>query len=793
MPKIKTLTAKSLRGIVETTLELNNRSVVLLGENGTGKSSFVDALEFFFMGRIGHLEGTQSVSTSRHAPHIHAGRNDMVVEIEFDQPGGAVSRTFNELSPVPSELINHINLGANSTFILRRKNLLDFILAQPAPRYEQLAAIIGVNDLDKVERALMQARDELQSQKQSSEHQLNSEEQKLKELLKEKVTTVEHILAALNRKLGELGQPPLKSLDEIEDRKLEIFSKSRSPEETQRAAKVQDLLPKTVHLMNNVLFAEDYRKLWKEVEDLRQNVKQLREMLFQEVLTSSRRLLTDFELDHCPVCLQPIDREALLASLEKRIRDAEQIARKSSEIKQLGLGLAEQVRNQIDQIEQLIVQVLELDLDLDKLSLEQYIVLMESLLTDLQADPVDMHLTSLNNLVETSEVKAFSSSLKDLQSTLQSEKKRLEQTEQDKLAIKVIDLLTRVKDGHQALVILRPQCRVKSATYYEMSAIYDCFVNTKRQEIQSIYRDLEEDIKRFFQLLHADEGYRGLRLDVKEGRRASTEIRMDFHEREREDPRAFNSEGHLDSLGLCIFLAFVKRFNAGFPLLVLDDVVSSIDSGHRQRVCDLLFQEFGDYQLFITTHDYVWFEELAAYQRTHNKQHLFTNFQIIDWSVDSGPRLDKYKPRWDRAEEKLANGDKDGAAADARKALEFFLYEIAVATRTSVEIKRDSRYVVSELHDPFVKRIKKLAPDVYNNNLAKFEALEKNAIFGNMLVHNNPRAANASLEEVKNFMNAVKDIETLFSCSECGRLVEYHRTARLIKCRCGAVMWSTRG
>ena len=128
------------------------------------------------------------------------------------------------------------------------------------------------------------------------------------------------------------------------------------------------------------------------------------------------------------------------------------------------------------------------------------------------------------------------------------------QAEQDKLAVSIIDLLTRVMDSRQALKTLRPQSKIKALAHREVAAIYDCFVSTKRAQVQAIYRELESDIQRFFTLLHEGEGYRELKLDVQEGRRASTEIRMDFFEREQEDPRAFNSEGHLDSLGLCVFL-----------------------------------------------------------------------------------------------------------------------------------------------------------------------------------------------------------------------------------------------
>ncbi len=793
MLKLKTLTAKSLRGITDTTLPLDGHSVVLLGENGAGKSSFVDALEFFFTGRVSHLEGAQAISTTRHAPHIHAARDDTLVEIEFDRPPVTISRTFRGLSDVPVDLQDFIQQGAGSTFILRRKNLLDFILARPADRYAQLAAIIGVEDLDKVERALMKARDDLLDQKDSIECQIRSEELKLNELLDEVAIDEAQLLGALNRKLAELKQPPLNPLDEIEARKVAVVAQSRAPQDAQRSVKVQSVLESAAAMRSDVLFHEVYRQLWNEVEALRQNATHVRDMLFQEVLASSRRLIADFALDYCPVCQKPIEeRETLLALLDKRVREAQQIAQKASGIKRLRSRLVDRIRDRIEEVEQLASQLVELEVPLDRSLWDRYTLLLSGLLPALQADPLDIHLPSYDEIIEAPEVAAFIIGVDESLTALKSEKKRLEPTEQDKRTVAILDLLTKVMDSRQSLKTLRPQGKVKAAAYREIAAIYDCFVSTKRAEVQAIYRELESDIEHFFKLLHADEGYRDVKLEVQEGRRASTEIRMNFYEREQEDPRAFNSEGHLDSLGLCVFLAFVKRFNTGFPIMVLDDVVSSIDSGHRQRICELLFQEFADCQLFITTHDYVWFEELCAHQRAYNQGHLFVNYRILDWSVDSGPRLDKHRSRWEQVEERLANGDKEGAAADTRRVLEFLLYEVVIATQAQVVLKRDGKYVVSELHAPFVSRIKKLVPEVYAEKVAVFRNLETNGIFGNLLAHNNPQAANASLEEIRGFANAVKSLEALFTCDQCGRFAMYYRDARLIKCSCGGIMWATR-
>ena len=87
MPKIKTLTVHNFRGIRESNIDLDGCSVLILGENGTGKSSFVDALEFYFSGTVSHLEGAQGISTPRHAPHIHSGQGQTKVVIGF-RPAG---------------------------------------------------------------------------------------------------------------------------------------------------------------------------------------------------------------------------------------------------------------------------------------------------------------------------------------------------------------------------------------------------------------------------------------------------------------------------------------------------------------------------------------------------------------------------------------------------------------------------------------------------------------------------------------------------------------------------------
>jgi len=76
------------------------------------------------------------------------------------------------------------------------------------------------------------------------------------------------------------------------------------------------------------------------------------------------------------------------------------------------------------------------------------------------------------------------------------------------------------------------------------------------------------------------------------------------------------SESHLNSLGICLFLASAKLFNKVSHFLVLDDIVTSFDLGHRRRLIRLLKEQFGDWQIILLTHEHLWFEmirrELAS-------------------------------------------------------------------------------------------------------------------------------------------------------------------------------------
>ncbi len=789
MQKIKNLKIKYFRGIVERDLQFEGKSIVLFGENGHGKSSFVDALEFFFKGNVPYLDEAQTTSTVRHVPHISYKKKDCKVEIEFLQGAVKAYRTFQDVPQLPVHLESYFKLGSATPFILRRKYLLDFIVAQPAPRYAQLAALMGIKKLDNIELIMMRKRDEISDSVVSLQGKLDRAGEELKDIFGEEVRSESHLVELINKRLQKYG----KAISSIEDI-LKI--KPKLVEEIQgidfeKAGKFKKIIDKAKNLFSNITFLEKHKEFWMSLDTLLKDKQKIEEIVFQQLLEQGKNLIVEKELNKCPLCLQPFEvvkRDDVIASIERRLKDYKIVGEQIKEVKRLRTKLNSDLSEYSDKFEDLRKQMFQVgykkDLDfLDniKASLDKLRVDSSKEILKIRLDPLNLYLKRLNEEAPL---------IKDIITWSEGELQKITVTKKSEEIVNIIDLLTKANETYNKITKTSAELDKKKKLESHMKLIYDTFIKIKSDEVQKIYNELEGDFCRYYEHLHPNEESGAIKLEVK--RRASAEIKGRFYERDNEDPRGFYSEAHLDSLGLCIFLAFVKRFNAGFPLIVLDDVVSSIDASHRNRIGELIFTEFPDNQFLITTHDNIWFEELCAAQQAFNVGSKFKNIRIIRWSLNEGPILDKYKPRWEDIEDKLQTRDKQGAGNAGRICLEWILDEMTINLIATVPRKRGNRFEVGDLYSPLKNRVKKLLPEYYSSNEQTFQKLETHKIFGNLLSHYNPDFQNISINEIRDFIDSVKSFYKLFYCENCKEFVRYFQDTKIIKCKKGCMEWKVK-
>lgn len=103
-------------------------------------------------------------------------------------------------------------------------------------------------------------------------------------------------------------------------------------------------------------------------------------------------------------------------------------------------------------------------------------------------------------------------------------------------------------------------------------------------------------------------------------------------------PSEFLNEARVTSIGLCLYLAGMARSippkradGTTYPrLLILDDVLLSLDMAHRLPLLRVLRERFASWQVLLLTHDRAWYEIAKQQLNGWAHQELFTQ-QVGDY------------------------------------------------------------------------------------------------------------------------------------------------------------------
>lgn len=781
MVKIKSISITSFRGIPDLTIDLEGKSVILKGENGSGKSSLVDSVEYFFTGKVSHLEGAHGLSLKEHGPHINSKPNDVAIKIAFDPGNISLTRTFKSPPIPPNHLEDYFKDAKTGTFILRRAQILEFIRSQPAERYKSIGNIIGIESLDATELEMMRLRDETKGTVDSNKQKTKNLLVKISETIGVEVKRPENILSELNKTLKKERLPLIKSLDESQKHAEEMLKTIQKDITSKKAQQIQEVMKRT----NSNLITDD---LIKQLRKVNRKVKALlaenaeKELLIIDLLEFSGKVLKEDSSGKCPVCEQKINRNKVLGRLGERIRLVRALSDEVAEIRQMTVPILDQLGDIVENLQYIMKRIQSIDeLSGNKSKIQDMISFVSGLKDEVtSAKDLDNEI-SLDRVVQ--QKKDHAKLAQSLSLKCGELMDKIELSDEEKKILKIareIEAVRQIVDE-----IEETQTNLDTAKKYHQYAeiVYSTFSDTKKKRVQEIYDSIRGDMERFFLTLHPNEPYEGIDLAVASSRRASTDLKIKSFGL-MEDPRALSSEGHLDSLGLCIFLAFIKRFNNDLPLIILDDVVTAIDSRHRERICELLINEFKDKQIIVTTHDEIWYEQLRATQRAYGVTGNCKHLEIISWNVNIGPNIIPYKPQWEKIQAHISAGEKQVAGHLGRKYLEWVLKQICESLEASVPFKNSGKYEVGHLLYPAKRRSIELIKDYQFKQKveASFRELERTSIMGNFLSHNNLLAEQASASEVQSFCNAVKSLHETFICPSCEQFPIYSREFKFIRC-----------
>ena len=333
-------------------------------------------------------------------------------------------------------------------------------------------------------------------------------------------------------------------------------------------------------------------------------------------------------------------------------------------------------------------------------------------------------------------------------------------------------------------------------------AANDSYCDVMEDELNSLYDEVQKDFSTFYRAVNEDdEGQFTAKLTPAAG---SLGLDVNFYDRGLFPPAAFHSEGHQDGMGVCLYLALMKRlFGKRFTFALLDDVVMSVDAGHRYQFCKLLKTHFPDTQFVITTHDRLWAEQMKSAGLVSGK----TSLSFHSWTIDTGPLVESNVEIWQEIATALGKGKVEAAAAALRHHLEYVARHLADQLGATPQFRADGNYELGELMPSVLKRMKDLcgkaaeAAQSWGKSIEREVATTRKTALStsnaainveqwavNKAVHYNAWA-NFGKKDFEPVVTAYKELLACFSCPTCESwlYVTPRANPESLRCACNAV------
>lgn len=662
--KLSSLYLQSFRGATKpVTLYFNpEKSITLIyAENGNGKSSIADSLVCICTSELGTL-GDKSGTDHSFLKSVGAKSSDLLIKLTTDKEEYQAT-----MSPTSNKLLKSPPSGQPKLRALRRKHITSFIDNTPGDRYKTLSAFIDVTNIQKSEA-------ELRKLVSSLEKDLNAN---------------------------------VVSVTEANDTLSDFWKKEGMPSGTRDAwVKLEisrDLSTARSEIANNVKTLTS----WASLKTIKENIQSEREKLdaatstkqkaelalqtykienanadsdtLNVLLETDKFLKSKEDLTKCPVCEQDNTKAALVSSIQKRIESMK-----------------------------------ELNLLTDDLTKANKEVQAQTARLQSQVDPFNKHLTQFkesSSLINGSDISSLLVNISIEKSTKHNHQEFVAVFE--KLSI-CIDSLKTANDSLNTSVAQYNAIKSSNDTIERLTAkasdINDLLSKARlaleyteaerKNYIDSELASIASDVEQMYQEIHPQESLGGVKLFLDKKSQGSLHFTANFHSTEGVTPQSVYSESHLDTLGICIFMALAKKESEKDLILVLDDVIMSVDEQHLDRVIKLIHSQAKYFvHVFISTHYRPWRERYRNHRAENSDIHFV---ELRNWSLEKGITIAKPQLILDEIKEFLVSPEKfhrENLSSVTGRFLEAILDFLTYNFQCKLKRRPAGDYTLSELLD----------------------------------------------------------------------------------------------
>ena len=804
MIKINDLKVKGIRGIRgELSLSLQGKSILLYGDNGSGKSSISDVVEWFFYGRIEHLSseeiGKKGIEGLRNTFLEHD--ESSYIKFSFTEnnldANKTVTVTRDKISHTCTnnsiDFKDYIKDSQKENLILRYKDLMKFILATKTEKLNDLSDIIGFSQVKETRYTFMRIVNELKNELKAKnfDNQINTQQGHLIEQFGHNITSDNQFIQSVNELVKKLHlDKKITKMQEID----EILNLIKKPEDSE-IIKLQNFYNNISDIGENIPTILDeietrYEGYFSQFQKIQGDIEKINKILLENLLSEGIKVLKEKRVskDLCPLCLQPKDRDTLIQELEGRIKELEEI-----KIEKINL---ESIRDTIDKTVNDWIGKIKVHINSEFLKLEENKSLNEDLQIlkkslDLYSKELKIELSDKNLLQPYQKLIIDRKLLKKIVNLCTEKIQELKVKTKRDLRFEVYSKIEVSRKAYSDILKLREEKELLEKQLHTMENIYSEFKKKQKEGLVSFLNHISKDVNDIYQFMHPGEKVDDIKLSLleKDDELIGVTIEYKFFDNEVAPPHKYLSESHLNCLGIAIFLTSVKAFNEKNKFFILDDVISSFDTEHRKRFADLMVEQLSDYQILIMTHEKDWFDYVKS-----NIKGKTWQINTIKWDEERGTYIDEsFENIRERIENKIKTGEETGLGNDLRKYIEHFVKQLAYHLQVKMNFlfndlneKRMSYELITELKSTISKR--------------KCSELATNPIFDRMLsstfitnINSHDSSYECSMGDFKAVWSDISEIEKLFFCPSCKKYVSnnyYDKVSKTIRCGCGQLEYS---
>jgi energy-coupling factor transporter ATP-binding protein EcfA2 len=681
---LQQLTIGAFRGSTQSVdIAFEDKPVIMIfGENGTGKSTIVDAIDFVCNEHAGTLEGRQSTPVKDYLPALGSRATDLRVELKW------ATKTWKAtLAGSKAKVIGSI--PRPNAKILRRTQILDIVDAQPAKRYEAFSRFVAVPNIEKAEGNLREADRTAREDFNTSARNLSNAREELRKLYR------------------EAGEPKPD---------LQTWAKSKNDTDPQDLNRRSSHISNLISLVDTATRARNdlsrakgqetadtiaVNSITIDLQAAEEGSNEAKSDLLKLLDTAAEYLTLHEHEEQCPVCEQTVDRSMLLARLAARkaagavVAEASRKldnAKKQEERAKILVGneetrflkaSADMAKGfQASQEPSLAVQQIQWDQFTSLLSNEPFPSTPENL-----ASAEALHATCTNCL-----------------ETLCADRD---------VVAKELENLRAIKLQCGSVLKYAKEAKQLESLSNQLAALLSIVETARKDFVDNALDSIRQRVDALYSKLHPGENIGDIKLQLDPNRRGSLNVSSRFETQEDVPPQAYYSEAHLDTLGICIFIALAERDAANDTLLILDDVLTSADQDHIQRFIEMIHDEV-KLPMLITTHYRPWRERYRYAKGPVGNVQLI---ELLSWSKAKGIRHTKTKLEIDELKDLLQKEpiDCQVVAAKSGVLLEAALREISILYRCKLPLDAEGKHTLGEYLNGLDAKLRKLMQSVATN------------------------------------------------------------------------------